>query len=197
MDNSERRHQAMSRLHAGLPRQGPGSEQNTRHALSLLPQISANAIVYDLGCGPGRASLVLAEVLKRKIVAVDLDKSFLAQLERDAVACEMDQLIETRCADMAVLNEAPASVGLIWSEGAIYCVGFDIALRAWRPFLVDDGVAACSELSWLVAHPSAEPSAFWHENYPGMRSVEENVAAAVRQGYHCFAHYTLPTNCWW
>jgi serine/threonine-protein kinase HipA len=64
MDENSKRHMAFMRLHAGLPRQGPGSDHTTADALRRLPQISLPARIYDLGCGPGRASLVLANILQ-------------------------------------------------------------------------------------------------------------------------------------
>ena len=61
---------ASMRLHRGLPRQGPGSEQSTlellRAALDSRPDDAAPVrLVYDAGAGSGAASLLLARELSR------------------------------------------------------------------------------------------------------------------------------------
>ncbi len=185
------------RLHAGLPRQGPGSDGTTAEALRRLPPISLPAQIYDLGCGPGRATLVLANILKQKIVAVDLQEEFLNQLHNSAAQKGLTNLIETRRADMLSLAAEIGTVHLIWSEGAIYCVGFDTALTAWHSLLTADGLVACTELSWLHANPATEPKTFWQENYPAMRSVGQNLIAAEQLGFACLDYFTLPESCWW
>jgi len=197
MENNSKRHLALVRLHAGLPRQGPGSDDSTVNALRRLPPIPSSARIYDLGCGPGRASLVLASTLKQKIVAVDLQEEFLSQLRNSAAQKGVTHLIETQCGDMASLHDEAGAVNLIWSEGAIYCVGFDAALAAWRSLLADAGLVACTELSWLMSNPSPEPAAFWQKEYPAMRSVAQNLMAVECLGYACLDHFSLPESCWW
>ncbi|HEX8823356.1 MAG TPA: class I SAM-dependent methyltransferase, partial [Archangium sp.] len=51
-------------LHTDLPREGPGSDDCTREALRRLrPWLPASPRVLDLGCGPGKQTLVLAREL--------------------------------------------------------------------------------------------------------------------------------------
>lgn len=188
---------ALMRLHSGLPRQGPGSDEITAAAIKQLPQLPPQARIYDLGCGPGRASLVLARSLKQKIMALDLQQEFLDELGTSAADQVLDSFITTKCGDMLSLPDEAGSIDLIWCEGAIYCVGFDTGLKAWRPLLADNGLVACTELSWLTEIPSTEPVNFWRQNYPSMRSVTQNKAVAEGLGYKCLAHFTLPQSCWW
>src|SRR5262249_37354721 len=147
--------------------------------------------------GPGRASMILAQTLKQKIVCVDLQQSFLDQLHGDATKRGLGHLIETRCANMSALPDQERSIDLIWAEGSIYTIGFDAGLKAWHPLLSETGIVACSELSWLVADPSAEPASHWKADYPGMRSVAQNLMSAEQLGYACIDHFTLPESCWW
>ncbi|HMX47643.1 MAG TPA: class I SAM-dependent methyltransferase, partial [Candidatus Obscuribacter sp.] len=100
MGNLSRQHQAMMRLHSGLPRQAPGGDACTLEALRRLPPLSSDACIYDLGCGPGRAALVLAGTLQQRVIAVDLQEEFLSQLRRNAAQMALTDLIETRCANM-------------------------------------------------------------------------------------------------
>lgn len=197
MDNKSREHVARARIHSGLPRQGPGSDKNTEETVRRLPSLPDAARIYDLGCGPGRASIILARILRQKIICVDLQQSFLDQLNDDAAKRKLEHLIETRCGDMSVLPDKKGSIDLIWAEGAIYAIGFDAGLRSWHPLLSERGMVACSELSWLVPNPSEEPIAYWKANYPGIRSVAQNVMAAEQLGYECIDHFTLPESCWW
>ena len=110
---------AFFRLFEGLPRQGPGSDACTREALRRLPALPARPRVVDLGCGSGRQTLVLAESLQVKVIAVDLHQPFLDQLAASAHARGLARLVETRCADMGALELPSGSVDLLWSEGAV------------------------------------------------------------------------------
>jgi serine/threonine-protein kinase HipA len=169
----------------------------TAHALSFVPALSDSARVFDMGCGPGRAALILASNLKTAVVAVDLVPSFLDQLRQSASAAGLDQKIEPRLANMSELDEPAESIDLIWAEGAVYNIGFDNALKTWRHLLKPEGTIACSELSWLTDRPSEEAAAFWRENYPAMRTKAENIEASERLGYRCLMHLVFPESCWW
>lgn len=187
---------AMMRLHSNLPRQGPGSDLCTKDAFGRLPNLKLDARVLDLGCGPGRSTMVLAE-MGYKILALDSQTCFLEQLKSSAKARGLDHLIDTVQGDMAEPPVQAGSIDLIWSEGAIYCIGFDRGLTLWRNLLsTSSGFIACTELSWLTAERPYEAISFWSENYPEMRSVEQNISAAQNLGYACIDHFTLPQSAW-
>lgn len=131
------------------------------------------------------------------ILAVDLHEPFLKQLRDNASNAGLAHRIEVRCGDMAKLGEPEQSVDLIWSEGAIYNIGFDHGLECWHPWLKKEAVVAVSELSWLTASPTPAALSFWHKNYAGMRSLSENRQAAARLGYECLHALVLPAACWW
>jgi len=188
---------AFFRLFEGLPRQGPGSDACTREALRRLPPLPPEPRVLDLGCGAGRQTLVLAEVLRTEVVAVDLHQPFLDQLEVSARGRGLAHLVETRRVDMGALDLPPASVDLLWSEGAIYLLGFEDGLRRWRPWLAPGGLAAVTECTWLGEMRSAEVSAFWREAYPAMGSVADNLARAERAGFEVCDWFALPPSAWW
>ncbi|PWT97370.1 MAG: class I SAM-dependent methyltransferase [Candidatus Melainabacteria bacterium] len=197
MKQADRELECLLKVHADLPRQGPGSDAMTAKAISFVPPLKNGARIFDMGCGPGRASLVLAQNLKTKIVAVDLVESFLDHLSKSAQAAGVSHLLEIRPGSMTEINEPEASIDLIWSEGAAYCVGFDHALSVWHRFLKPSGVVALTELSWLTDSPANEAVAFWQENYPAMRSKEKNLQAAEAIGYRCLQQFVLPSSCWW
>jgi SAM-dependent methyltransferase len=187
----------MFRLFEGLPRQGPGSEACTREALRRLPALAAAPRVLDLGCGSGASTMVLAAALRTKVIAIDTHQPFLDQLRMTARERGLEQLIETRCADMAAPGLPEGSVDLLWSEGAIYLLGFGDGLSLWHPLLALRGLAAVSECSWLRPNPPAEVATFWREAYPGMGSIEDNVVRARSLGLDVLDHFALPAQAWW
>ena len=64
---------AFTLIHNGIPREAPGSERSSRRALGLLGNPPNEALVLDMGCGPGQQTLVLADVLEgSRITAVDI-----------------------------------------------------------------------------------------------------------------------------
>jgi SAM-dependent methyltransferase len=183
------------RLFEGLPRQGPGSDACTREALRRLRTLPAAPRALDLGCGSG--SLVLAETLRTKVIAVDNHQPFLDQLQAAAHERNLEDLIEVRCEDMATPSMPPGSVDLLWSEGAIYFLGFQNGLRLWRPLLAPGGRVAVSECSWLTGNPPAEAAAFFGAGYPGMAGIPENLERARAVGFDLVDHFTLPAEAWW
>lgn len=181
-------------LHEGLPRLGPGNAESTLRALSLCEDLPAAPEVLDLGCGTGAQTLVLASAIDGHITAVDLFGQFLAQLDRAAAEQGLEGRIRTRQADMRDPPFPDGSFDLIWSEGAVYVMGFDQALTRWRPLARPGGYLVVSELSWFRPDPPAEVKEFWDLNYPAMRGVDANLAAALAAGW-VGARGKLPPAC--
>ena len=189
--------EAVFRLFEGLPRQGPGSDACTREALRRLGALPAAPRVLDLGCGAGAQTLVLAETLRSRVIAVDGHSPFLAQLRASARERGLGELIETRCADMGAPGVPSGSIDLLWSEGAISLLGFENGLRLWRRLLAPGGRAAVTECAWLRADPPPEAAAFFGEGYPGMAGTRENIERARAAGFEPIDHFTLPPEAWW
>ena len=148
-------------LFENTPRQGPGSVETTRRALRLLPGSLQAERVLDLGCGTGGSTIVLAQHTGARVTAVDIHPPFLARLRARAEECGLADRITTVAADMA--NAASLGVGfdLIWAEGSAYSIGFENALRRWRPLLRAGGCLVVTELVWFVTEPSARARAFF------------------------------------
>jgi serine/threonine-protein kinase HipA len=189
---------ALFLLHTDLPREGPGSDDCTREALRRLrPLLPSSPRVLDLGCGPGRQTLVLARELGVPITAVDLHAPFLAQLEAEASAQGLRHLLQLRRGDFGALEEAPGSVDLLWSEGAIYILGWAGGLRRWRPLLRPGGLMAVTEATWLTDSPPEEVATFWREAYPSMGTIASNSAVAREAGFEVLDTFVLPASAWW
>jgi serine/threonine-protein kinase HipA len=135
--------------------------------------------------------------LRTKVIAVDLHQPSLDRLRATAHARGLGHLIEPRCADMAAPGVPPGSVDLLWSEGALYFIGFESGLRLWRPLLAAGGHLAVTECSWLCTDPPAEVTAFFRAGYPAMAGIEQNVDRAHAAGFEVIDRFTLPAAAWW
>lgn len=185
-------------IYESLPRVGPGNAESTLRALELVGQLPDEAVVLDLGCGPGKQTFDLAEAMPTsQIVAVDLHQPFLDRLEVEARRRGMNGRIRTLKADMSCLDLPEASVDLIWSEGAAYSIGFANALECWRPLLKPGACLAVSEATWFRKDRPQETIEFWEHEYPDMLDVEACLALFPNAGYEVIGSFPLPEQAWW
>ncbi|WPW32612.1 bifunctional class I SAM-dependent methyltransferase/N-acetyltransferase [Streptomyces atratus] len=192
------RFEAFFSLHHNLPRQSPGSDATTRRMLGLTGPLPRRPRVLDLGCGPGRAALLLAAEAGAEVTAVDLHKPFLDELREAAEARGLGDRINTVRADMAELSgpDFPdGSFDLVWAEGSAYIIGFDTALRDWKRLLAPGGSLVVSECVWTTDAPTDEARAFW-EQETSLRPVAANTAAAMAAGYHVLGVRVQPDSDW-
>lgn len=188
---------ALIELHRGLERQGPGDADFSRRLLGELPGLPASPRIADLGCGSGAASLLLASHFQSAVKAVDSCPVFIEELKVRARRAGLEHLVTPIHADMGALDWPPGSVDLIWSEGAVYNLGFERGLGLWRPLLSNGGIAVVSELSWFTDEPPGPASEYWEEAYPGMGSEAENIRRAGRACFAVLCTRRLPGHLWW
>lgn len=184
-------------LHKDAARQGPGGEAQTRLAIALsgLPTDKPLSIA-DIGCGSGASTLVLARHLDAHITAVDVMPEFLARLEADAEAAGVADRITTRAASMETLPFGAAAFDAIWSEGAIYTMGFEAGVAAWRTYLKPGGILAVSELTWLTRNRPAEVQAHWEREYSEVDTASAKMAILEKHGFAPVGYFVLPEQCW-
>ncbi|MDQ6944555.1 MAG: class I SAM-dependent methyltransferase [Candidatus Eremiobacteraeota bacterium] len=139
---------------------------------------------------------MLARRSRRSVTAVDVHQPFLDELMRRAHEVKLAEYIRPVRASMDALPFEPESFDIVWSEGAIYIMGFERGLRAWQPLVRHGGYVVVSELSWLVPDPPAPARAFWDAEYPAMLSVADNRATIERCGYERVANFVLPKSAW-
>jgi SAM-dependent methyltransferase len=181
-------------LHDGLPRQAPGSDATTRRLLSLAAVHGGSAL--DIGCGPGRSTLVLAEAGMR-VTAVDTHPPFLEQVRAAAEQRGLTDRVATAAVSMDALPYPDASFDLVWAEGSAYVMGLRTALSQWLRLLRPGGTLVLTECEFTTLEPAEPVAQFWKQAYPGMRSSPENVAHAMQAGYTVAATYLLPHSDWW
>ena len=185
-------------IHSDLPREGPGRDEDTARALRLaLPHLPEAPRILDIGCGPGMQTAVLAQQTRGSIVALDRHPPFLEQLTARAAQAGIQDRIQTVEGTMTDMPFEPATFDLIWAEGAIYVMGYEAGLHAWRPLLKPGGCMAVTELTWLVDDPRPEPRTFWREAYPNMRGLKDNQRMIAEAGYRELGHFQLPPEAWW
>ncbi len=187
---------ALVALHRGLDRLGPGDDAFSHTVLDGLEGLPPHPDIADLGCGSGAGALLLARRFHRPVIAVDDQQAFLDDMMARAAGMGCGSLIEPRCADIAAPGIAPASLDLVWSEGAAYAIGFARALGAWRPLLRSGGYAVVSELTWFTNAPPAEPRAYWADGYPDMGDEAVNRARAEAAGFVVRHVRRLPAVAW-
>lgn len=185
-------------LHRDGWRQGPGSDDETLRGLELTRlDRDAELQVADIGCGTGASTLVLANHLPHaRIVAIDLFPEFLEILSERARKAGCDRRIETLEASMDALNLAHESLDLIWSEGAIYNIGFQRGVENWRRFLRPGGVLAVSEITWLRPDPPEEIRRHWEAEYSEIATAPNKIRILEDAGYDLLGYFTLPPDCW-
>jgi len=184
-------------LHRGLPREGPGDAAFARELLRSLPPLPAQPRIADLGCGSGAGALLLAEHFRVPVRAVDTAAVLLDELRERAAARGLAHLITPVLADMGALDWPPASLDVLWSEGAAYSLGFEQALTRWRALLADGGVAVVSEMTWFTETPPAAARDFWAAAYPTMGTQVQNQHRAQCAGFKLIDMRRLPAACWW
>lgn len=184
-------------VHSGLPRQGPGDNLSTRTALSLMTDLPSNPAILDVGCGPGMQTLELARNTAGHITAVDNHPPYLEELNRRANDEGLTARITTANMSMSALDFPDASFDAIWSEGAIYLMGFENGLRAWRRLLKPRGYVAVTELSWLRPDPPKEIRDYWEAAYPAMSTIEANLVFIRAAEYDEVGYFELPASSWW
>ncbi|MDD5260175.1 MAG: class I SAM-dependent methyltransferase [bacterium] len=183
-------------IHADNPREGPGDYASTRRAFLALKNLPGKPAILDIGCGPGKQTLDLAQLTQGSITAVDNHQPYLTRLDKMVISRRLQKRVRTVKADMFSLNFAPGSFDIIWSEGAIYIIGFEQGLVAWKKFLKLKGYIVVSELTRLKANPPQEAKEFWEGAYPAMHDTAGNLAIIARAGYSLVEHFTLPESAW-
>jgi ubiquinone/menaquinone biosynthesis C-methylase UbiE len=183
-------------IHSGLPREGPGDNGSTRRAFLMAAGLPSEPRILDVGCGPGMQTVELAKISGGLITAVDTHQSFLDELEKRAEEAGVGRRVRSVNASMRAMPFAPGSFDLIWSEGAMYMMGFREGLADWKKFLSPHGYIAVTEPCWLKSGIPEEVRTHWAE-YPGMTSIERTGYIIADSGFKQIGNFVIPDSAWW
>ncbi|MEM7071178.1 MAG: class I SAM-dependent methyltransferase [Pseudomonadota bacterium] len=185
-------------LYKTNPRQGPGGDQQTVQALRLAELFKNSKMlqIADIGCGTGASTMVLAKNLNAKITAVDLFNDFLELLKDEAKKQKIDHRIDTLVCSMDQLPFKKNTFDVIWSEGAIYNIGFAKGIKIFRQFLKPGGILALSEITWLTQKRPDEIAKYWQSQYPEIATATQKIRVLERQGFVLKGYFALPETCW-
>ncbi len=190
-------YQLLLDLHKDANRQGPGGDAETWKALDLtLMDTSTPLQIADIGCGTGSSTLLLAQLPNARITAVDLFQEFLDELEKRATRTGVADKISTLPCSMDNLPFENETFDILWSEGAIYNIGFAKGVRDWHRLLKPGGVLVASELTWTTGDRPPEIHHYWTEEYPEMDTASAKIGVLEENGYAPIGYFVLPEHCW-
>lgn len=182
---------------AQVERQGPGSPEITLKALSFIDHLTEKSRIADLGCGTGGQTMTLAQHVAGEITGLDLFPDFIRIFNHNAGQLGLQERVKGIVGSMTeTLPFAQESLDLIWSEGAIYNIGFEQGLNEWRQYLKKGGYIAVTEASWFTDERPDEIEEFWMKNYSEIDTIPRKVAQMQQAGYIPVASFILPENCW-
>lgn len=180
-----------------LHRLGPGCFGATKKALSYIPSLPENARILDIGCGRGAQTRDLADLTKGTITAVDNYQPFLDAITSRTQQEGLEKRITTRYASMDDLPFTEGEFDLVWSEGAIYLMGFENGLSSWRSLVKKGGYIVVSDIAWFLKNPPPELIQFWKNENCIVNTEEEKREQIDRTGLTLIATFRLPESGWW
>jgi len=182
--------------YSNTERQGPGSPEITLKALSFIDGLTEKSKVADIGCGTGGQTMVLAQNTACEIIGIDLWADFINQFNQNAQNKNLQDRVKGVVGNMENLPFQEEELDLIWSEGAIYNIGFERGLNEWRKFLKQGGYIAVTENTWFTEERPAEIQDFWQKAYPKIDTIPNKVAQMQKAGYLPIATFVVPETCW-
>lgn len=184
-------------VYESLPRQGPGNRDCAAKALGLCRELPQFPAILDLGCGVGAQTLHLTELTMGSIVAIDSHAPSIQRLNAALVERGLLQRVQALVEDMTCLEQPMESFDLIWSEGALYNLGIENALRICHGLLRPGGYLAFTDAVWRKENPPPEVKESFDWDYPTMGRAADVLRAIDSCGFAQLGHFTLPDEAWW
>jgi len=184
-------------FHKDAERQGPGSSWETIKALELIEISKGDKLkIADIGCGTGGQTITLAKNIEGQIIAVDLFPEFLDELNLRAEKLGFQQKIKTIKKSMDDLSFDNEEFDIIWSEGAIYNIGFETGIKKWKHFLKTGGYLGVSEITWTTNSRPKELEEYWNEEYTEIDTASNKIRTLEENGYSPVGYFILSQNSW-
>ena len=182
-------------IYGTLPRAGPGSNELTRRAFEIMSDVPESPRILDIGCGPGMQTVELLRITSGTVVALDLIPEMITRVRARAESAGVSDRLETLEQDMTEMAFPESSFDVVWSEGAIYFLGFEAGLKKVKDFVKPGGYVTVSEAVWLKPNPPPKVVEFWKE-YPEIDTVAAKLEVIKRIGYESVGHFIFPATAW-
>ena len=186
----------ITEYYSNLERQGPGSPEVTIKALSFIDNLTSESQIVDIGCGSGSQTMVLAENTSGAITGIDLSHTFIDIFLNKSIQFKVQDRVRGVVGSMENLSFENETLDLIWSEGAIYNIGFERGINEWNRFIKHGGYLAVSEASWFTEERPSEIEEYWKDAYPEIDTISNKVSQIQKAGYVPIANFVLPEDCW-
>ncbi len=175
-------------LYRDLDREGPGEPEDIAWVADKLA-LSVDANICDAGCGSGGdLPSFLSAAPHGRVTAVDSHKPFIDEV---LVRVDGDPRVIAYAGNMAKLK---GPFDLIWSAGAVYFMGIEACLAAWRPALTERGAVAFTHPCHFVDSPSDSAVSFWGGTHvTDVAGIDFQVRNA---GYETVAHRRISDTAW-
>ncbi len=104
--------------------------------------------------------------------------------------------IRTVQGTMEKLPFAQEELDLIWSEGAIYIMGFERGIQEWKQYLKRGGYLVVSEINWLTNSRPKELEEFWNSQYAEMQTSSQKIQILENNGYKPVGYFVVSEQSW-
>ena len=159
-------------IHQNLPREGPGRNEYTRKAFNMLPKLNHPKIL-DIGCGPGVPTIELAKSSKGVVIGIDIHQPYLDELNKKVRKEKLEKQVKAANKSMFNMDFPKQSFDIIWSEGAIFIIGFEKGLLVWKQYIKPKGFLVVHEMTWLKHNPPKVINDYWKKMYSGIATIEK------------------------
>ncbi len=174
-----------------LPVGAPGSEASTRKAYGYLKNLPKIPKILDIGCFTGTKTIEIAKLSKGEITAIDIIQPFLDKLKESAKASGVAENIRALNMSMDSMDFDNETFDLIMCDSAVYNYGFEKALIDWRKFLKKGGYMIICEATWIKDNPPEVVRKYWEEEYPAIKTNEENLEIIKNQNYNLITSFSI------
>ena len=149
--------------------------KHTKRAFQMLPELD-NPKILDIGCGTGVPTMKLARLSTGHVIGLDISQPFLDELKRKVEKAGFSDRVKTVKCSLFEMDFPDESFDLIWAEGSIAVIGFELGLKEWRRLLKPRRL--------LVVHN-------------GIDNLPKKLKQIPSCGYELIGDFAVTEDTWW